>query len=150
MRLGKGLLAGLTGTLVVQLLSSGDRRHDVFDPTQMAGRLSNRYLGERLSPGQQRRYGGLMRWLYGSTLGVLFSEVQAVLRLPSPVAALGLGGTVLIFELLALPLSGATPPVRTWGWGQIGKDALQTMLFGASVASAVVLLDSTGVKARAR
>jgi hypothetical protein len=138
----KGIAAGLAGTLVVQLLSSGKSARDVFDPPRMAARLSDRYLGKPLSPSEQRRYGALMRWLYGSAWGALFSEAQAVLAVPSPLAAVGLGGTVLIFELVALPLTGATPQLSKWGWHQIGKDALQAMLFGTCVASTLVLLDN--------
>ncbi|MDQ6944688.1 MAG: hypothetical protein M3256_00115 [Actinomycetota bacterium] len=81
-----------------------------------------------------------MRWSYGSGLGAIYGIAQDGLRLPFPLAGLGLGAAVWIFEILALPATGATPPLRRWGRAQIAGDALQTMLFGTAAAATLAVL----------
>lgn len=136
----KGVLAGLAGTAVVQLLSLGDHSKPVYQPDRLASRLAARYLHRALSPTQGRRVGALLRWTYGPGWGSAFGEVQERLRLPYGIAGVGLGGAVWLFELVALPLTGATPELKSWGTRQIARDGLQAMLFGVAAASALAIV----------
>ena len=137
----KGTLAGMAGTAVVQLLSMGDHRKPVYHPDRLASRLVARHLHRALSPAEGRRLGMLLRWLYGPGWGSAFGEVQERLRLPYAIAGLALGGTVWLFELVALPLSGATPQLKAWGAREIARDGFQAVLFGVATASALAILD---------
>jgi hypothetical protein len=139
--IARGLLSGVVGTLLVTLWSRGSARSRVYEPASMVGRLSRRYLRRDLPSDDLRRYGMILRWTYGPSWGALFGAAQRELGLPYPIAALGLGGALYLFELVALPLSGATPSLSRWGWGAVLDDAAQTMLFGVSVASLMALLE---------
>jgi len=134
-------VAGIAGTTVVHLLSPADGHQPVYAPERLVGRIANRFLHRQLSPSQRRRYGTLLRWLYGPSWGAVFGAAQGVARIPYPAAALALGTTVWAFELMALPLSGATPALKKWGLAQIAGDGLQTVLYGIATASALALLD---------
>ena len=46
-----------------------------------------------------------------------------------------MGGALLGFELLALPLSGATPAVSRWGRDEILGNAAGALAFGLAVAA---------------
>ena len=137
----KGLLAGIIGTAAVQLLSGRPGPGPVYAPERLAGRLAERYAGRRLRHSQQRRLGMVLRWIYGPSWGAVFGELQGLTGMPFALAGLTLGAGVFVFELLALPLSGATPGLRRWGKSDIVGDAGQTLVFGLATASAMALLE---------
>jgi hypothetical protein len=81
-----------------------------------------------------------MRWPYGASWGIAFSLLPASRRWVA--AGAGLGAAVWLFELLALPLSGATPPLRKWRLEEVGLDALNSCLYGVVTAAALKGLGS--------
>ena len=137
----KGTLAGIAGTAVIQLVSLGKQDDTVYQPERLAGRLASRYLHRCLSPSERRTAGSVLRWLYGPGWGTAFGEVQEVVHVPYPIAGVALGAAVWVFELLALPLTAATPRLKSWGKGQIAMDGIQAILFGVATASALTLLE---------
>ena len=142
-RIARGAAAGLAGTAVLTLLAEGERRRRggpaVFEPGRMAGRLAQRHLGVELSVRQRRCAGQLMRWPYGAAWGVVLSAVGGVVPRARawPVRGAALGGAVLAFELIALPLVGATPGLRQWGRDEIVSDGVNTLAYGL-VAAAIL------------
>jgi hypothetical protein len=99
----------------------------------MAGRLARRLLGRRLSRRQRQLAGMLMRWPYGVAWGTATAAL-APDGVPPPVVGLAAGVAIWAFELVALPASGATPPVRAWRAGEIGVNLLNATAFGLAAA----------------
>ncbi len=135
-RVLRGVLAGLAGTVVLSLLAGIETqlrgRAPVYEPDQMAGRLANRLLGRRLPRRQQVLVGNFMRWPYGASWGAGLGLFARTGRWPQQ--GIGLGAAVWLFELIALPLSGATPPLRKWEPEEVALDALNTLIYGAVTA----------------
>jgi hypothetical protein len=139
----KGAVAGLAGTAVLQLLSAAQRQEPIYAPERIAGRLVERYLRRPLPGPERNTVGRFLRWTYGPSLGSAFGEAEQMTQLPYPLSGLCLGAAVWAFELVALPLTGATPPLRTWGLRTILGDGLQALLFGIATASAHTLMEPT-------
>jgi hypothetical protein len=114
-------------------------RSPVFAPIRLARRLLGRSAG---GPRHARAIGALMRWSYGSLLGVLYSATLGrVVRRRWPEVSslpggLTLGAAVLLFELIALPRSGATEKVARWPIAEQLLLAGQTAAFGVTVETA--------------
>ena len=142
MAVWRGAVAGIVGTAVLHLLGSKTDRDTVYAPKRLALRLASRYAKQRLSSRQARRAGTALRWLYGPSWGVALGQTQDRLGEPYVVAGVQLALAIWAFELIALPLTGATPSLRDWGPRQILGDAVQALLFGVATASAYALLDS--------
>jgi hypothetical protein len=84
----------------------------VYAPSRIAARLLRRHAPHaHLQPASA---GAALRLCYVAALAALFVRGRALLpRSPSAAAACG-GALVTGFELLALPLTGATPPLGSW------------------------------------
>ncbi len=151
----RGLVAGTAGTAAEMVATTVEDRlrggPAVFDPGVMAGRLAHSWLHRRFSAEQKRLLGTAMRWAYGPGWGVLFGVGRPALRrrapdLAWPLLGLALGGAVFGFELMALPLSRATPALNAWGRRQVLQDALNTAVYGLVVALAYHLLSNEEVQ----
>jgi hypothetical protein len=134
-----GAVAGAAGTAVEALLSAVQMKERgdpaVYDPGQLAGRLARRHLGVRLGRHRQRQLGRLMRWTYGPTWGVALALARrGRWGRAWPLWGLGLGAAVFGFEVVALPGTGATPPLSSWGPEEVRLDAVNTLAFGLAVA----------------
>ncbi len=111
----------------------------IYEPGVMAGRLSHRLLGVELNGRRRTAAGMLMRWPYGAAWGM---GLSALGRRPSvPLTAAALGFSVWVFELMALPLSGATPPLRRWSAEAVWTDLANTLAYGAVTALALARLE---------
>lgn len=126
-----GALAGALGTLA---LAASDRlerralgRRPVYAPAQIAARL----FGVRPG-GRARVVGAVLRWSYGPLIGLIGSRVVPPRRGWSWRRALGLGAAVHAFELLALPLTGATPALARWPRMERLSLAFHTTIFGVA------------------
>lgn len=129
---------------MISLLGSAGRGKPVYDQDRLAGRLGRRILHRRLSAVDRRRYGTVMRWGYGLSLGAVFGVAQRRLRAPLLLAGPGLGICIWLFELATLPRVGATPPLRQWSSGEIAGDAVQAVGFGLAAAFTLALMDRAG------
>ena len=123
------LLAGIAGTAVVAGFESWDARllgrPPVFTPKKIASRLAGRSRAKRL--------GSLMRWSYGPGWGLVASRLA---RFQSRLLnGAVIGGSLLGFELVALPASNATPPLRKWGAIPLALLAAQTLAYGLVCAA---------------
>jgi hypothetical protein len=134
-RLVGGVVAGAVGTAGLYVEERVERRllgsTPVYAPARLAARLAARYrvfLGERGS----RRLGDVMRWVYGPALGAAHACLDRDPR-PGLKNALRLAAAIYGFEVVVLPLVGATPPLRRWPRVQVGSLALHTLAFSACV-----------------
>lgn len=107
----------LLATLLLEGADLVERRWLGRRPAYDTGKMGKRLFGSS-------RKGEALRWVYGPSLALL----QRWLGLP----ALLFGPAVAAFELVALPLTGATPPVRRWKRGEV------PLLFAHATAFALV------------
>jgi hypothetical protein len=138
------LLAGSAGTLCEAGLSRIERRSlgpSPYDTVLMAERLGAR-LGVRLQPSAARAVGAAMRWTYGPAWGLPVSA--ATRRARWPIAGLGVGIALFLFELAVLPGTGATPPAARWGGRFVAADLVNTLMYGEVAALADSLLRRFG------
>ncbi|MDR0358034.1 MAG: hypothetical protein LBJ87_01015 [bacterium] len=113
----------------------------IFDPGLMADRLSRTWGDRQLPPGSRPWIGSVMRWTYGPSWGMLLSLLVGERGQASwPLWGLGLGSAILGLELVTLPLSGATPPLREWGIRQVAEDAANAAAYGFVAAAVCRLL----------
>lgn len=138
-RIFRGLGAGVLGTLA---LTASEPLRDAllgrpppYAMHHIARRAARAWFGLRLRPRQAQRWGLVMRWIYGPTLGVLGKWLQPVLPGPTPIHGLLLGGGVWLFEWLSFPRLHVAPPPRTWSPAERRWLAIQGLLFGLVTAS---------------
>ena len=94
----------LFATLLLEAADSIERTWLGHRPVYDTGRMGKRLFGSA-------RAGEALRWIYGPSLALL----QRKLR----IHPLLFGPLVAAAELIALPLTGATPPVRKWSKGEV-------------------------------
>jgi hypothetical protein len=133
----RGAFAGAVGSLAeggwswfeVRRLGG---RPPVFDAQVMAARLLARLTGHIPSRKLAAASGRAMRVSYALALGAGWSA--SIGRRWSDVrAALLLAAWIWVGELLALPATGATPPLRTWPRAHIALDASNCLVFAVVV-----------------
>jgi hypothetical protein len=110
--------SALVGILGLSLFERLERRvlgrEPLYTSTRITRRLARR-LGVSLDEEQARVLGRLLRFVYGPALGLVRARLD---RRPGLGRALRLGAAIWLFELLALPATGATPPLRRWPRGE--------------------------------
>jgi hypothetical protein len=115
----EGVLAGAAGTTAMTLVYAAERRlrrHEGpldYDDSLVPGQIVASVL--RLPPVTDRRavqLGLLMRWGYGSAIGVAHRMLRRVA--PEPVASLLFGAVLMGATFSLFPLLGKTPP--PWRW----------------------------------
>ncbi|HZH78585.1 MAG TPA: hypothetical protein VEY88_21330 [Archangium sp.] len=133
-RMLQGLGAGALGTLALTALEP--LRDTVlghappYAVRHLAARGAKRWLGLRLGPREAQGWGLVMRWVYGPTLGALHAWLRPLLPQARGLRGWVLGGGVWLFEWLALPRLGVTPPPHRWSSRERRLLLLQTSLFG--------------------
>ncbi len=135
--LASGARAGATGALAVACLARlRDRalgRPPPYASPALVGRLAAS-AGWRPSARTARAAGELLRFAYGTTLGLLFAALGGKRAARTRDAGWVLGAAVLLGEHLAFPRLGLTPPPSRWTRGERSALTLQTLLFGHTVA----------------
>jgi hypothetical protein len=110
------LASGLAGTLALSLVERLERRTlgrlPLYAATRIASRLAHRWSGP-MGPAATSALGGLMRWSYGPALALIRNWLVRSPR-AGDVPALSFGAGIYAFELIVLPATGATPPLRRW------------------------------------
>ena len=103
------LLAGLAGTAALGRFEWLERLALGREPAYAPAAISGRLFGTR-------RYGPLLRWIYGPALGVAYGALAARSAGRSarwrPARPLSFGLAVAAAELIGLPWIGATPRLR--------------------------------------
>ena len=121
------LVSGIAATAALGRYERLERALLGREPAYAPAAVARRVLGDR-------RYGPLLRWLYGPALGVVYGALRSRWRLP-PFA---FGGAVAAAELLAMPRLGATPPLR-------GREVVALVAHASAFAlAAEIALDQAG------
>jgi NAD(P)-dependent dehydrogenase (short-subunit alcohol dehydrogenase family) len=139
----RGLVVGAVGTLAVMFAGWIERallgRRPVYAPARLARRL---FADAARTPARAGVVGNLMRWSYGPLIGLAYSATLGRFirrRWPearSWPAGLALGAAVYLFELLALPRSGATRRLARWPAADRLLLAGHTAAFGLTAEAA--------------
>ena len=98
------MIRGLLATLLLEGADVVERRWLGHRPAYDTRRMGKRLFGSE-------RAGEALRWIYGPALAAVQRWTRLPARLFGPLVAAG--------ELVALPLTGATPPVRKWKRGEV-------------------------------
>jgi hypothetical protein len=136
----RGLATGAVGTVA---LSLGERletqllgEEPVYTARRIMARLAAR-RGVRLSDRSSSTLGRVVRWAYGPALGVVRAALE---RSRGPrqrdSGTFGFAGALFAFELIVLPATGATPPLRAWKPAQVASLAVHTLIFSAGLTLA--------------
>jgi hypothetical protein len=126
----------LAGTLALTVFERLERRTlgraPLYAATRIASRLAHR-SSRPMGPAATGALGRLMRWSYGPALALIRSRL---VRSPSvgAVPALSFGAGIYVFELIALPALGATPPIRKWPPLEVLLLAAHTMTYALTTA----------------
>jgi hypothetical protein len=136
--LARTLVAGTCGVIALALAEHLERRVAGREPVYAAGRVAGRLARRRglsLSSRRARRLGSVLRWGYGPALAFARGWLPGGRR-PGLGRALSFGAMIYLGELLALPATGATPPVRRWPPRQATLLGAHTLMFalGAELA----------------
>lgn len=139
-----GLLAGAAGTAALSVFERVEaailgQRLPVYAAANVGGGLARRWLAGVMLPPAEVRFGYLLRWLYGPSLGVLFMRLQPVLPRRPFAAGLCFAAGVFAFEVAVMPVVAATPPLRTWPRAERSLLLLHTAVFGVATALAAEL-----------
>jgi hypothetical protein len=138
----RAVAAGVAGTCALSVLTALEARlrgqPAIYDPAAMAGRLSRRWLDLELGVQERKIVGALLRWSYGAGWGMVLGRVRPAWSLPW--TALALGSSIWLFELLALPLSGATPASSRWPREEVWSDLANTSAYALVTAATLSLL----------
>jgi hypothetical protein len=136
-----GLLAGAAGTATLSVFERVEaailgQRLPVYAAANVGGGLARRWLAGVMLPPAEVRFGYLLRWLYGASLGVLFMRLRPCLPRKPLAAGLCFGAGVFAFEVAVMPAVAATPAIRTWPRAERWLILLHTGVFGIATALA--------------
>jgi hypothetical protein len=136
--LGGALVAGACGVAALVVAERLERlvagREPVYADGRVAARLAHRG-GFAVGTRGALRLGSALRWAYGPALAFARAWLPGG-RTPGLGRALSFGAMIYLGELLALPATGATPPVRRWPRRQVAMLGAHTLTFalGAELA----------------
>jgi hypothetical protein len=141
-----GLIAGLVGTAALTAFEQAEGAILGRTPRYAASMIARRVLrnaGFDASPAQARHWGLAMRWLYGPTLGALFGSCARGRHLPSAWrTGILLSAAVYSFELVAMPATGATKPIRRWKWHEVALLFFHVSAFGLAAAATMKVIEA--------
>jgi hypothetical protein len=132
----EGIVVGLFATAALTLLERFEwrilGRKPVYAPSKVAASLGRRW-GFGKNPRVAAKVGLALRWVYGPVLGVLFHVATPARRRASIRAAVSHSALIYGFELVAMPLTGASPPLGEWEPNELLLLAAHTSLFAAAI-----------------
>ncbi|MGC4116865.1 MAG: hypothetical protein QM765_20350 [Myxococcales bacterium] len=131
-----GVDAALAGAIATAAMAQLERwvarrlgAAPVFAPERIAARVLTQESAAKAA-------GSGMRAVYGRALGLAWANVPGWRRLSLPLRALTAGLGTFAAELVALPATGATPPLSAWSRLEVALLLGQTLVFGAVLAAA--------------
>jgi hypothetical protein len=133
---GRGLVAGLAGTLAMTVASTVEMKIRRRPASSAPAEVASKTLG--ITPRDdeaKRRLGTLVHFAYGTAWGLARAALQAV-GLRGRLAPLAHFGLVWGTELVMLPSTGVAPPPTKWGGKELAIDALHHLVYVTTVDAA--------------
>lgn len=140
--IGKGLVAGLVGTVAMTMSSTIEQRVRGREASTAPARAAEKVLGIESfeSEGAEQRFSTLVHWGYGTGWGV----VRGLLRtfgLPPVAATAGHYAAVWGGAAVTLPMLDVAPPITLWGRREVAIDAWHHAVYAVAAGVAYDLLD---------
>ena len=143
--MGKGLMAGLVGTVAMTISSTIEQKVRGREPSTAPADAAARLLGiERFeSDAAQQRFGTLVHWGYGTAWGMARGLMRFI-GLPPAVATAGHFTAVWGSSLLVLPSLEVSPPITDWKGEDIAVDLWHHIVYVVTAGLAYELIDRRG------
>lgn len=140
---GKGLLAGMVGTVAMTTSSTIEMRLRGRGGSSTPLDAASKVLGIESfeSDDAESRFGRLVHWGYGTGWGAVRGVLDAV-GLPPVAADVGHFSAVYGGEQVMLPALDVMPPATQWGTKEIIIDAWHHLVYAAAVGAAYRWLSS--------
>lgn len=141
--LQRGLIAGAAGTVTLNIVTYSDMalrgRGSSSMPAKAAGKLAGA-AGVQLGDDEQgsnrkQGLGALLGLATGLGTGVVYGMVGSRLRLPLPLAAVGLAGAAMAGSDVPMTALGLTDP-RKWPALSWAMDIIPHLAYGVAAAAA--------------
>jgi hypothetical protein len=133
--IGKGIVAGLAGTLAISISQMIEMRISRRKPSTAPADAAGKVLGVRARDEVGKaRFGNAVHWAYGTAWGLVRAGLGGARRSRfwAPLVHLA---AVQAVAMLMLPALKVAPPETKWGAGEISKEVLHHTMY-ASVADA--------------
>ena len=133
--IGKGLLAGLAGTVAMTSASTIEMKLRRRPPSDAPSTAAGKVLGVQPRDEEgERRFSNAVHFGYGTMWGLARAAIGSGLRVmgvraPAFVAPAAHFAIVWGTELVMLPAVGAAPPVTRWGAKEIAIDVLHHAVY---------------------
>jgi hypothetical protein len=140
--IGKGLLAGLAGTVMMTVSSTLEMKLRHRKASSAPAAAAGKVLGVApRNPRGRQRFSTVVHFGYGTAWG--FARAALGLagvrgRASAPLSHFGL---VWLAELVMLPSLGVAPPVWKWGVKEVAIDAFHHGIYAAATDAAYRVLD---------
>ena len=138
---GKGLFAGLFGTVAMTVSSTAEMKIRGRPASNAPAVAAGKVLGvEPKDEEGEARFSTLVHWGYGTGWGVVRGLVGTA-GLEGPAAAAAHFGAVWGAEQVMLPALNVAPPFWTWGAKEVGIDAFHHLVYATATSVAYSILD---------
>jgi hypothetical protein len=132
LEIGKGLLAGLAGTIAISLSQMIEMKLSHRKPSTTPADAAGKVLGiQPRNPQGKVRFATAVHWAYGTTWGLARVFLGGT-RWTRPWAPLAHLGAIQATAMLMLPGLGVAPPVREWGGAAIGTEIVHHAVYAAA------------------
>ena len=140
--IGKGLVAGLLGTVAMTVSSSVEARLRGRAASSAPARATAKVLGikEFDGPLAQARFNDISHWGYGTGWGVV-RGLLAVAGLRPRAATAAHGAAIYGAAQVTLPALEIAPPVVFWAKEEIAIDVFHHAVYAAATGLAYSLID---------
>ncbi len=140
--LGKGIIAGLAGTVAMTVSSmiEAKLRGRAFSTAPAEAAAKALGIAQFESPEAKERFSNLVHWGYGTGWGGVHGLLRAA-GLPGKAATPAHFATVWGSALVMLPKLDVAPPVTMWGREEVAIDVWHHAVYAAATGLAYELLD---------
>jgi len=143
--IGKGLLAGLVGTVAMTVSSTIEQKVREREASTAPAKAAEKVLGiEKFeSEGAEQRFSTLVHWAYGTGWGAMRGLLRT-LGLPPAAATAGHFAAIWGGAAVMLPALDVAPPITTWEREEVAIDAWHHAVYAVAAGIAYDLLDRRG------
>jgi len=134
--IGKGIVAGLAGTLAMTISQMIEMRLSHRKPSTSPADAAGKVLGvQARDSAAKSRFATAVHWAYGTAWGLARAALGGTRRsrLWAPLAQLA---AVQTTAMLMLPGLGVAPPVTKWGAKAISKEVMHHTVYATAADAA--------------
>ena len=134
--IGKGLFAGLAGTLAITASQTIEMKLRHRAPSDSPAEAAGKVLGvQPRSDTEKKKFSQIVHFGYGTAWGAVRGALAAS-GLPSPVATAIHFAAIFGSAMIMLPALKVAPPVSEWGTEEIAIDGLHHLVYALATGAA--------------